>query len=187
MRSIIPLFAFAFAASAPVIAAEYVSVPSFRSVQLRGGGGVTLKPGSAQRVTILEGSSQITRIYVARDGQLRIDACDGHCPRNYHLRVEVQSPTVPDVAVEGGGLITAADGFAAQGRIAVAVDGGGSIDLRSIDASDVTAAVNGGGAISVRPRAQLTAAVNGGGKIRYWGNPAVTMAVHGGGSVQPGY
>jgi hypothetical protein len=187
MRSMIPLFAFAFAASAPVIAAEYVNAPAFRSVQLRGGGGVTLKPGPVQRVTILEGSSQITRIYVARDGQLRIDACNGHCPRNYHLRVEVQSPQVPDVSVEGGGSIKAADGFAAQERVAVAVDGGGAIDLRSIDASDVTAAVNGGGAISVRPRSQLTAAVNGGGKIRYWGNPAVTMAVHGGGSVQPGY
>ena len=187
MRSMIPLFAFAFAASAPVIAAEYVPVPEFRSVELRGGGDVTLRSGSAQRVTIVEGSSQVSRIYVARDGQLRIDACNGTCPRNYRLRVEIQSPRAPDVAIAGGGTIRALDGFASQSEIAVAVDGGGDIDLRALDASQVTAAVNGGGAITVRPRSKLTAAVNGGGDIRYWGNPQVTMAVHGGGTVRPGY
>ena len=186
MRSMIPLFAFAFAASAPGIAAEYVSVPQFRSAELRGGGDVTLRSGPAQRVTILEGSSQVSRIYVA-SGQLRIEACNGHCPRNYRLRVEIQSPQVPDLAIEGGGSIRAVSGFPVQRNVAVAVDGGGHIDLREIDASDVTAAVNGGGRISVRPRAQLTAAVNGGGDIRYWGNPEVTMAVHGGGMVRPGY
>ena len=186
MRSIVPLFAFAFAASVPVIAAEYVSVPEFRSVELRGGGDVTLRSGHAQRVTILEGSSQVTRFYVAQDGKLRIDACNGHCPRHYRLRVEIQSPRVPDVAVAGGGSIRALPGFPAQGKVAAAVDGGGAVDLRSLDASDVTAGVNGGGVISVRSRSSLTAAVNGGGAIRYWGNPAVTMAVHGGGSVQPG-
>ena len=187
MRSMIPLFAFAFAASAPVIAAEYVSVPSFRAVELHGGGEVTLKSGPAQRVTILEGSSQVTRIYVGRDGDLQIDACNRRCPPNYRLRVEIQSPRVPDVAIAGGGSIRALGGFSGQAKVAAAVDGGGDIDLRSIDVSDVTAAVNGGGKISVRPRSDLTAAVNGGGDIRYWGNPKVTMAVRGGGTVRPGY
>ena len=187
MRSIVPLFAFAFAASAPVVAAEYVQVPAFRSVELRGGGDVTLRAGRAQQVTILEGSSQVSRIYVARDGKLRIEACNNRCPRNYRLRIDVQSPRVPDVAIAGGGRIHASGGFPTQGEVAAAVDGGGHIDLRSIEATHVTAAVNGGGHIAVRPRARLTAAVNGGGDIRYLGNPQVTMAVQGGGTVRPGY
>jgi len=187
MRSIVPLFAFAVAASVPALAAEYVQVPSFRSVELRGGGDVTLRPGPAQRVTILEGSAQVSRIYVARAGQLRIDMCNNRCPRQYRLRVEIQSPRAPDVAIAGGGTIRALGGFPGQGRLAAAVHGGGAIDLRAVDASDVTAAVNGGGDISVRPRTRLTAAVNGGGEIRYLGNPAVTMAVHGGGAVRPAY
>lgn len=187
MRSVVPLFTFAFMASAPAVAAEYVPVPAFRSVELRGGGDVTLRAGPVQRVTMLEGSSQVSRIYVARDGELRIDACNYRCPRNYRLRVEIQSPRVPDVAIAGGGSIRAAGGFPAEGRVAAAIHGGGAIDLRSVEARDVTAAVNGGGNISVRPRARLTAAVNGGGDIRYWGNPAVTMAVHGGGTVRPAY
>ena len=187
MRSTIPLFAYAFAASAPVIAAEIVPVAPFRSVELRGGGEVTLRAGPQQRVTIVEGSSAVSRIYVARDGELRIDACNDRCPRHYLLRVEIQAPRVPDVAIAGGGSIRAAEGFPSEGQVAAAVHGGGSIDLRSVAASEVTAAVNGGGLINVRPSARLTAAVNGGGSIRYWGNPSVTMAVHGGGSVAPGY
>jgi hypothetical protein len=187
MRSIIPMFAFAFAAAAPVVAAETVSVPPFRSVELRGGGDVTLRAGPQQRVTIVEGSSQVSRIYVVRGGELRIEACNNHCPRHYRLRVEIQAPRVPDVAIAGGGAIRAAGGFPAEGQLAAAVHGGGSIDLRAVAVTEVTAAVHGGGQINVRPRERLTAAVNGGGAIRYWGNPSVTMAVHGGGTVGPGY
>jgi hypothetical protein len=187
MRSILPLFAIAFAAAAPALASEYVPVEAFRSVQLRGGGEVSLRPGPVQRVTILEGSSHVTRFRVRRDGQLQIDACDWNCPQRYRLRIEIQSPRVPDVAVMGGGAIRAAGGFPAQGRLAAAVSGGGAIDLRSVDATDVSAAVNGGGRIEVRPRRTLSAAVNGGGEVRYWGNPQVHMAVHGGGIVRPGH
>ena len=187
MRSTVPLLTFAFAASAPVVAAEHVSVPAFRSVELRGGGEVTLHAGPIQRVTIVEGSAQVSRIYVAQNGKLRIDACDNRCPRHYRLRVDIQSPRLPDVAIAGGGSIRAAGGFPTEGRIAAAVDGGGSIDLRAIESTEVTAAINGGGRIAVRPRSRLTAAVNGGGDIRYWGDPQVTMAVHGGGTVRPGY
>src|SRR3954452_6512125 len=107
MRSFLPLFVIALAGSAPVFAAEVVPVSAFRSVQLRGGGEVTLRPGPVQRVTIVEGSAQITHFRVDRDGQLRIDVCDGNCPRQYRLRVEIQSPQAPDVAIAGGGLIHA--------------------------------------------------------------------------------
>jgi hypothetical protein len=66
------------------------------------------------------------------------------------------------------------------------VNGGGRIDTRAVDASDVTAAVNGGGQLLVRARSGLTGAVRGGGSIRYWGDPAVTSAIDGGGSIKPG-
>ena len=187
MRSIVPLFAFAFAASAPAVAAEHVPVPAFRSVELHGGGSVLLRPAAQQRVTLLEGSTRFTRLRVNRDGELRISICEGRCPRYYRLRVLVEGPQVPDVAITGGGSITAAGGFSPQRRLSAGINGGGSIDLRSVAANDVSAAVNGGGSIAVRPRARLNAAVNGGGAIRYWGDPQVTMAVHGGGTVTRAY
>ena len=188
MRSIVPLFAVVFAASAPVLATEVVPVPQFRSVELRGGGAVTIVPGSSQRVTILEGTSQITSMRVDHGGKLEIDTCrSGQCPNAYRLRVEIQSVRVPDLAVNGGGLISTSAGFAPQSQLSAAVNGGGKIDARSIEATNVSAAVNGGGELMVRPRGALSAAVNGGGRVRYWGTPSVSSAIRGGGSVGPGY
>jgi hypothetical protein len=186
MRSLLPLFAAALAASAPAVATEVVNVPGFHSVKLRGGGVVTVVPGPTERVTIEEGSSQFTRMHVEYDGKLVIDTCNEQCPRDYHLRVLIQSPRVPSLGINGGGIITTAGGFGPQSQLAAAVNGGGKIDARSVDAVNISAAVNGGGELLVRPRAQLSAAVNGGGHIRYWGNPNVSMAVRGGGAVSPG-
>jgi hypothetical protein len=183
MRSLVPLFTLALAAAAPALATESISVPAFRSVQLRGGGEVSLRPGPVQRVTIVEGSASITRFRVGRDGQLKIDVCDGNCPRNYHLRVDIQSPSAPDVAIAGGGLIRASGGFPAQRQLSAAISGGGKIDVLAVSAGSVNAAVHGGGLISVRARSRLSAAVNGGGEVRYAGNPAVSSAINGGGAV----
>jgi hypothetical protein len=163
-----------------------VPVPQFRAVELRGGGAVTIVPGPTERVTILEGSSRTTRIRVEEEGKLRIDTCIEQCPPLYRLRVEIQSPRVPNLAVDGGGHIGVQGNFAPQSHLAAAVNGGGRIDARSIEAQSVSAAVNGGGELLVRAHSALAAAVNGGGAIRYWGNPIVTTAVRGGGAVRPG-
>ena len=163
MRSFLPLFLTALAASAPALATEAVPVPAFRSVQLRGGGEVSIRPGPVQRVTVVEGSARITRFRVGRDGQLTIDVCDGNCPRQYRLRVDIQSPYAPDVGIAGGGLIRASAGFPAQRQLSTAVAGGGKIDMLAVSAVSVIAAVHGGGLIAVRARSSLSAAVNGGG------------------------
>ena len=187
MRSLLPLFAASLVATAPALATEVVPLAQFRSVELRGGGAITVVPGPAQRVTILEGSSQVTRMSVDREGELRVDTCDQHCPPAYRLRIEIQSPRAPSLAVDGGGIINAADGFAPETHFAAAVNGGGRIDARSVEATEVSAAVNGGGEVLVHARSALSAAINGGGHVRYWGNPAVSSAIRGGGSVNRGY
>src|SRR6476620_11373970 len=105
MRPMLLMLTGVLAAAAPAFAAEVVPVPQFRSVELRGGGMVTVVPGPAERVVIREGSSQFTRMRVEEDGKLRIDTCNDRCPRLYRLRVEIQSPDVPNLAVTGGGGI----------------------------------------------------------------------------------
>jgi len=186
MPSTLPLFTAALLVSAPVLASEFVPVQNFRSVELRGGGIVDVLPGPAERVTILEGSGQFTHMHVDRDGKLVINTCDERCPPTYRLRVEIRSPRVPDLAIDGGGVMTTSGGFAPQGHLNAAVNGGGQIDARSVEAASVSAAVNGGGQLLVRPRQSLSAAVNGGGHIRYWGNPATSVAIRGGGGVSRG-
>jgi hypothetical protein len=183
MRSVLPLLAAVVAASSPAVAIEHVPVSPFRSVELRGGGEVTVRRGPLQRVTIVEGSSQFTRIYLDPQRKLRIDACDSRCPQRYRLKIDIQSPTAPDVAISGGGAIRSGGGFAPQRTLSAAVHGGGTIDVRSVQVADVSAAVHGGGQIFVRPLSSLSAAVLGGGQVRYAGNPQVSRAVQGGGQV----
>lgn len=191
MKTALPLVTLAFALTlaarpGPAEAAETVSVPGFRSVQLRGGGTVSVRPGPRQRVTLVSGSTAFTTVRVRRDGQLEIDACNARCPQRYELEIVIESPAMPDAAVSGGGRIVAASGFAPQRTVSAAVRGGGQVDLRAVDARDANAAVHGGGAVLVRAAARLNAAVMGGGNVRYWGNPQVNRAVSGGGSVRRG-
>jgi hypothetical protein len=186
MPSTVPLFAAALLVSAPVLASEFVPVQNFRSVELRGGGTVDVVPGPVERVTIVEGTSRFTHMHVDYDGRLIINTCEERCPPMYRLRVQIQAPRVPDLAIDGGGLMVAQGGFAAQSHLNAAVNGGGRIDARAVDAASVSAAVNGGGELLVRPRNSLSAAVNGGGHVRYWGNPTTSVAIHGGGGVTRG-
>ncbi|HVU31521.1 MAG TPA: DUF2807 domain-containing protein [Sphingomicrobium sp.] len=184
IRTTLPLFALAFAASVPALASENIAVSPFNALELVGGGEVTVKRGPVQQVTILEGSSQYTSIRMMKDRRVRIEACNNNCPHNYRLKILVESPSVPVLAVTGGGTIITSPGFGGQ-HLTAAVSGGGVIDTTELPADVATAAVHGGGEIKLRAANVLTAAVKGGGTIRYWGDPQVTTAISGGGSVRP--
>ena len=139
MRSFVPLFALAVAARRPAIAAEPVPVPTFRSVQLRGGGDVTIVPARYNGSRIVEGSTQFTRIRVDRDGQLQHRRLQRALPAQ--LPPADRDPShraYPISAIDGGGLITTAAASAAA-QLSVGVNGGGKIDARSVDAADVGA------------------------------------------------
>lgn len=187
MKRLVPLGAVALLLSTLSTAAEVVPLPSFNGVELRGGGEVHVVPARTQSVAILEGSSAITHIYVETDGGLRIDTCRERCPSGYHLSVEIHSPEVVPLAVDGGGVINVAGGFAPQSHLATLVNGGGRIDARAVNAADVSAAINGGGELLVHADVRLSGAVRGGGLVRYWGNPRMkSSAIEGGGSIRPG-
>jgi hypothetical protein len=189
-----PLFALAFAsafAAQPAPAAETVALPRFEGIELRGGGSVVVRQGAVQRVTLVEGSTAQTRVRVeprGRNGLARlvVDACRDQCPRDYRLRIEIVTPDVSAVAVNGGGRIDVARGFSPRRHVSAAVNGGGQIDLRALPARDVAAAVNGGGHLQVTASGSLAAAINGGGAILYWGDPQVSSSIRGGGAVTRG-
>ena len=184
IRSTLPLFAFALAASAPVVAQENISVPGFRSIELKAGGDVSVVPGPVQRVTLVNGSSALTSFRVLRDGKLEIStSCHDRCPREYNLRIRIESPTVPDLAVQAGGTINVQPGFGPQGSISAAVLAGGTIDLRALPVSSASAAINAGGDIFVSPRSSLNAAINAGGEVHYSGDPQLSTAIANGGRI----
>lgn len=192
--SLKPFFAFALASvaaaeSAP--AAEALALPRFEGIELKGGGSVVVRHGPVQRVTLVEGSTSHTAVRVEPRGRggpdrLVVEACKAQCPRGYRLRIEIVTPDLSAVAVDGGGRIDVTRGFSPRRHIAAAVNGGGRIDLRALPARDVAAAVNGGGHLQVTATGSLAAAVNGGGAIHYWGDPRVATSIRGGGTVTRG-
>lgn len=176
-----------------------VPVPEFRSVELNGGGKVILRHGPVQRVTLIRGSTEITRVrveggerrrigkdsYVSNADQLVIDACKRSCS-GYDLVVEVVTPSIEAIAINGGGRIAAEGRFPRQANVGMAVNGGGLIDARALPVSNVGAAVSGGGLIQTRAESTLGAAIQGGGAIRYWGDPTIGTSIDGGGTVTRG-
>jgi len=163
--------------------AEAVSVGHFDGIGLEGGGHVVLKHGSTQSVTILKGSTRYTTFRIRHDNVLEIKACNTNCPPVYDLEIEIVTPDLHSASIEGGGHITAADGFPEQDDFTAAVDGGGHIEMQALPARSVEAAIDGGGHIDVTAKHTLHAAVDGGGSITYHGDPQVSSAIDGGGSV----
>jgi len=181
------LIAAAALVAIPALAAAQtvVPLPRFNSIELSGGGSVTVRPGPVQRVTLRRGSTEATSFEVVDHGRLVIYACDRRCPLRYDLEIEVETPELSAASVRGGGEVVAEGAFRPQGSVSAAVSGGGKVDLRALQAHMASAAVNGGGKILVSAQNSLSAAVNGGGSIQYAGQPWVNTAIHGGGSVEP--
>lgn len=182
-----PLFAAAAVlATLPAVATAaegVVSVDKFSSVELHGGGTVTIRQGSVQRVTVIQDTRDRSRVEVRDGGRLILSSCRGSCWGSGHFEVLVETPVMSSVSIMGGGHITAEGAFAPQGAVSAAIHGGGSIDLKAMPAQSASAAIHGGGRIIVAAQNNLSASIAGGGSIRYLGQPAVSTSIHGGGSV----
>jgi beta-lactamase regulating signal transducer with metallopeptidase domain len=175
------------AAAAPLAMQRGVPLAaSFSSVELRNGGTVTLVHGASQSVTLLNGDPEQSSISIRDDGRLMIDRCPTHCPRRHDFEVEVVTPTLAAIAVAQGGTIQSRGEFPRQTQIGLTVSQGGTIDVRSLALANVTASVDSGGRIFVKPASALSATVEQGGVITYWGDAVVKSSVQRGGVVAKG-
>ena len=183
LNSLVPLIA-TLLATASAQPADAPSDPPFRSIELRGGGVVSLSHGPIRRVTVIEGSGE-RRIRTDGD-RLVIDECRRPCPEGHRIKVDVIAPEVASLRVSNGGLIRVESTFPTQPTLSVAVDNGGSIDARALEPARVEAGVSSGGRILVNPGQEMDAAIVDGGVIFFWGNPRVRSSVRRGGEVAPG-
>jgi hypothetical protein len=174
-------------AAAPVAIQPGVPLTaSFSAVELRNGGDVSLVHGQSQGVTLRKGDPQESSITIGDDGRLVIDRCPMRCPRGHDFEVEVVTPRLAAIAVAEGGTIQSRGEFPHQAEISVAVSQGGTIDIRSMAVGNVTASVNNGGRIFVKPEGVLSAEIEQGGLITYWGAADVKSSVRYGGVVARG-
>lgn len=146
-ESVIVFAPLALLAAEAAPAAETVALPRFEGIELKGGGSVVVRQGAVQRVTLVEGSTSQTGIRVeprVRGGQARlvVDACKVRCPRDYRLRIEIVTPDISAVAVNGGGHWR----VTATGSLAASVNGGGAIQYWGDP--QVASSIRGGGAVT---------------------------------------
>ena len=160
---------------------------SFSSVELRNGGDVFVEYGPKPRVRLLDGVAEESGIVVRDDGRLVIDRCGKGCSHRHDLGVEVVTPTLAAIAVAEGGTIHVRDGFPLQPEIRVDVSQGGTIDIRELPVTRVTASVFSGGRIFTKPGSALSAKVEQGGAVTYWGDAVVDSSIQHGGVVVLGW
>jgi hypothetical protein len=163
-----------------------IQLSQFNSIDVRNSGHLVIRPASAQRVTLVSGSLEYSRVAVTDGGRLVVDRCHQKCPKGYRLEIEVLVPGLAGISLANGGTIQSRGSFQRQGELTVAVRNGGTIDVRSMPANRVTASVDQGGRILTLAQAWLFARVSNGGVITYWGDGQVRSSVGHGGAVNRG-
>src|SRR5687767_7494949 len=158
----------------------------FNSIEVSDGAHVMLRHGPAERVTLVKGSLDYSRVEVTDRGTLVVQKCRGKCPRGYELEVEISLPGVNRISLANSGIIQSRGSFPRRDELIIAVAHGGTIDVRSMPAWRVVATVEQGGRILTVPEAYLAAQVRQGGVITYWGEGEVKSAVEHGGVVHKG-
>ena len=94
----------------------------FRSIELRGGGIVTVRHGATRRVRV---SGENSGRPIRSDGdELVIERCSRHCPRGHRIEVEIVTPEIARLAVTDGGLIRLVGDFPPQAAVAASVSSG---------------------------------------------------------------
>jgi regulator of protease activity HflC (stomatin/prohibitin superfamily) len=162
-------------------------VGEFQAVEAHNGAHVVIRYGAAQRVSVIEGDPRCTAVSVAAGARLVINNKPHDCQRDERALIEVVTPRLPAVSVSNGGMLRTLGTFPAQASLEVAVEQGGTLDVRSIVADRVVASVYSGGRIFTNARQTLDAKVDSGGVVTYWGDVEnVHKSVHNGGVVQRG-
>lgn len=191
LRQTLPLFgliklaALMIVVATPIAAQSAIQVAPFQSIELHDGTHATVSYGATQTVTMVKGSLDCAQFTVTR-ARLVIEKHQRGCSRKYDFEVHIVTPNISEVMIANGGRLQVKDSFPRQPEIKAVVIQGGSIDLRTVVVDRVTASIEEGGRILVRPHIVLTASIESGGQIIYWDDPSVKPSIKNGGIIAKG-
>ena len=192
MRKTLLLSAAAFAlATVGAQADTTVAVGPFHSVSIEGMGHVTFVHGAQQRVVLKRGDTSNTKIYV-KDGDLVFKSCPGNgwfgwnssCPSGYELEVEVTTPALSGVEIDGSGKFDTNGPFPQQPKLAIEINGSGNVDLSGMPANSSDVAIHGSGKVRTTAQDKLDVEIAGSGSVVYGGNPHISQTIMGSGEVK---
>ncbi|HEY5337156.1 MAG TPA: DUF2807 domain-containing protein [Rhizomicrobium sp.] len=169
-----------------------VPVGHFHSVTIEGMGHVTFVHGAQQRVVLKAGDTTNTQISVKDGGDLVFKSCpskgwfgwNSSCPSGYDLQVEITTPELSGVVIDGSGKIDSTGTFAPQPKLDVEINGSGNVDLAGIPAGASAVAIHGSGKVRIDARDALDVEIAGSGSVLYAGNPHISQTIMGSGEVK---
>lgn len=168
-----------------------VPVQRFHSVSIEGMGHITFIHGAQQRVVLKEGDTSNTQVYV-KDGDLVFKSCPGKglfgwtssCPMSYRLTVEVTTPDISAVEIDGSGKIDSRGPFPRQPKLDIEINGSGNVDVMGIPAGTSSVGIHGSGKVRVNAQDSLSVEVAGSGSVIYGGHPHISQTIMGSGEVK---
>ena len=168
-----------------------VPVSQFHSITVEGMGHITFVRGAQQRVVLKQGDTNNTQIYV-KDGDLVFKSCPGKglfgwsnsCPMGYELQVEVTTPGLTGVEIDGSGKFDVAGSFPQQPKLDIEINGSGNVDLSGMPAASSDVAIHGSGKVYTTAREKLDVEITGSGTVIYGGNPHISQTIMGSGVVK---
>ncbi len=183
---------------------ETRTVTAFNSIECNGSNEVRIYRDSVFRV-VVTGYQNLVGVYESNvsGGKLQLGYDDKYFNvRNDNISVEVYTPELVNVALNGSGNVRINSGF--EGvfggeingsgnmylsggdftRATYRISGSGNISARNAVADTAYATISGSGNIEFTVVNYLVARISGSGNIDYWGSPVADMDISGSGRVK---
>jgi hypothetical protein len=185
-----------------VMATETRDVGDFTGLDLRGSATVKIAVGQKASVVLELDDNLLPLIQTeVRNGLLVIDNKQSYRSSN-GLNVSITVPELHQLAVNGAGDISIVNlnsdqfeidlngssdvtALGSARKLAVTINGSGTVHLEDVVANEATATIRGSGDIRLQVLEKLSATILGSGDIRYHGTPQVSKSIQGSGSVAP--
>lgn len=181
---------------------EVRTVDDFKSIEVNGSTDVNVRVGEATTVAVNGDANLVKQLETeVVDGRLVIGLKPGHYHNIKNLKVNVTTPALSSVAVNGSadvgisGLsggpfetrIAGSGDISARGDIdalTASIAGSGDLKLLNLCAREASVQISGSGDAAIHAVDSLSVAIQGSGDVRYSGDPKVTAKVSGSGSIR---
>lgn len=165
----------------PVIE-RIIDVGSFDKIVMVGGGNVFISQSSDLKLKVISQDGCIESVNTTvTSNTLKINNSSSS---NCKVDIYIDMPVLKEIQQDGGGVIKVSEGFNTIDTFHSVLNGGGLIDMPTLEVDSFIATINGGGTLSIQAKKYLKADIKGGGSILYQGNPKVESNISGGGSVK---
>ena len=147
----------------------------FNRIRIETSGSVSISKGDRRQVTVRTDDNIIDRIDTdVRNGTLHIDLNPSTCIDPTTLRINIQTPEIEKLRVDGSSDIAFKDGFEGE-ALKIALDGSGDITAKKTLRYDtVDVVVKGSGDVTLAvDTADLLTIIEGSGDIKYTGFAAI--------------